>query len=360
MDREIEHKIADIRIDRKSSTPIYHQLKEGIKSVIADVDLPPGTQLPSLRKVGNILSISFLTVSKTINEMANEGLLKTVEGFGTYTVGISNRILPPVGLLLGDTKKYMYASFLESITEELGKYGADVIVHNSQNNRGSFIRRLVEKRKTSGIIVYGEDIFQENDYVTEIISKIPVVLLGFPGSYQVDAAVCSDDEISMKLTVDAILKRKLDNVYYFASSQNISVGKLRRELFEKYARDAGLNYTIVDNVEYYDSGYLNAMRLVVEEKIFSAIVCWTDDTAAGVMQFLNKQGIKIPEQVAVIGYGNLDYSAKLFPPLTTIDQDFGEMGRIAAKALLAAMEKRTYDTPLLIKTKTTLIERESI
>ncbi len=361
MEKELEKIIADIKIDRDLSVPIYLQLKKSMVALLEEKNIPPGVQLPSLRKIGNSLSISFLTVSKTINEMVNEGLLKTVEGFGTYIADASTKIISPVALLLGNTQNYMYAAFLEGITEELEEQGIDIIVHAHNKNCRSFIERQINKNGISGLIAYGDDLFRnDNYYISRIMQKLPVVLLGSCGDFEVDASIYSDDDHAVNQIVNLLVEKKHKDVYYFSSPEGISVGEFRRKLFTKYADKATLNYTIVDNVEYRDSGYLNAMRLVTEKKNFSAIVCWTDHTASGVMQFLNKQGIKIPEEVAVVGYGNLDYADKLFPPLTTIEQNFHNMGKMAAQAVLKAIKTRTYNNPLRLKAETKLILRDSI
>ena len=66
----------------------------------------------------------------------------------------------------------------------------------------------------------------------------------------------------------------------------------------------------------------------------TALVCATDELASYAYRSLLSHGIRIPEEISVIGYGNLDLAYKLTPPLTSVDQHPQEQGRLAGELLL--------------------------
>jgi len=91
----------------------------------------------------------------------------------------------------------------------------------------------------------------------------------------------------------------------------------------------------------------------------SVIVCHTDVDAAKVMSFLNRRGVRVPNDISVIGYADLDFAAITAPPLTTIRQDGYRLGTLAANRILKRManpELPVEDLPV----PCSLIERESV
>ena len=78
------------------------------------------------------------------------------------------------------------------------------------------------------------------------------------------------------------------------------------------------------------------------------IFCFNDPIALGAMRAILDAGLRIPEDIAVVGCGNLLYSDFLRVPLTSVDQDSAEIGRLAAELSLALVETKT---PLRPKTK---------
>ena len=104
------------------------------------------------------------------------------------------------------------------------------------------------------------------------------------------------------------------------------------------------------------SGY-EAMCDLLKLFIPDALFCTNDYMAAGAMKALHEAGLKIPDDVAVIGYDNSDLGIGLIPSLTTVDNHFEELGRQLALGVLDLIEGRSS---AIKKTVTpTLVERES-
>lgn len=105
-------------------------------------------------------------------------------------------------------------------------------------------------------------------------------------------------------------------------------------------------------------GYEGASRLFDCEEKPTAVVCANDMTAVGVMKYLRDAGLRVPEDVSVIGFDNIESSAYLQPALTTFDVPKNELGRLAVKALVdRKLSPRSCD--ITISLPFTLIERQS-
>jgi len=112
-----------LKVDPRSSTPIYEQIQLGIKELILKGALQGGEKIPSVREMAGMLTINPNTISKAYGELEREGIIETLRGKGTYVVNDFNRKV--------DENKMQY------ISEELKK----IILEASCNgmNKDSFV-----------------------------------------------------------------------------------------------------------------------------------------------------------------------------------------------------------------------------
>jgi LacI family repressor for deo operon, udp, cdd, tsx, nupC, and nupG len=88
----------------------------------------------------------------------------------------------------------------------------------------------------------------------------------------------------------------------------------------------------------------------------TALLCLNDRMAIGAVQQARAMGRQVPEDVSIVGYDNIPSAASLLPPLTTVDQQAPELGRIAAHMLFEVLKDKT---PKSIILPTRLVLRES-
>ncbi|UOE96138.1 GntR family transcriptional regulator [Alkalihalobacillus sp. LMS39] len=78
-----------IHIDENSRTPIYDQIESQLKMLIVSGTLPPGTALPSIRKLATSLSCSVITTRRSYQNLEQQGYIKTIQGKGTFVAHIN-------------------------------------------------------------------------------------------------------------------------------------------------------------------------------------------------------------------------------------------------------------------------------
>jgi LacI family transcriptional regulator len=100
-------------------------------------------------------------------------------------------------------------------------------------------------------------------------------------------------------------------------------------------------------------------KLLALDAIPDGVFCFNDGIAAGAMEAILEAGLRIPQDVAVIGAGNVRYSNLLRVPLSTIDQDSSRIGASAAELLLEEMLSSTPMRPRTVMMPLQLVERES-
>ena len=95
-----------------------------------------------------------------------------------------------------------------------------------------------------------------------------------------------------------------------------------------------------------DSGVMAAERLIDSREPFTAIFAANDQMAFGASLALYRRGLRVPEDVSIVGFDDLAGAAHCIPPLTTIHQAGLELGRCAAQALLELLTDKTPTTQL--------------
>jgi LacI family transcriptional regulator len=107
------------------------------------------------------------------------------------------------------------------------------------------------------------------------------------------------------------------------------------------------------------TGYDVMKKLLSLRPLPDAVFCHNDPTALGAMKAILDAGLKIPEDIAIMGCGNVKYSDCLRVPLTTIDQDCEAIGERAAKLALNMLDSKTPQKPKTILLKPRLVVRDS-
>jgi LacI family transcriptional regulator len=115
-------------------------------------------------------------------------------------------------------------------------------------------------------------------------------------------------------------------------------GAEREEAFRRIMQEHGIKQPIVFEGDFTEEcGVAVASKLESYPQV-TAVCCSNDQTALGLYQGLKARGIKVPQDISIIGYDNEPWTAYMDPPLTTLHQPAKEVGQLAAKQVLAELE----------------------
>ena len=124
--------------------------------------------------------------------------------------------------------------------------------------------------------------------------------------------------------------------------------------------DAGIQVDpslIVEGSFDSPSGLLALESLLINNKRFTALFCGSDSMAFGARLALYRRGIRVPEDVSIVGFDDQNTAAFMTPPLTTVRQPAYEMGEASAAVMLKMMEKSEFELP---KFEASMVFRESV
>jgi LacI family transcriptional regulator, galactose operon repressor len=112
------------------------------------------------------------------------------------------------------------------------------------------------------------------------------------------------------------------------------------------------------NLDYFQSGYENTLKILNSKNKPEVLITLNDNFALGAYHAADELNLKIPEDIAIVGYGNRDFSPHLSPPLSTLHQNLDKIGKMIGIQLFERIEnKKSEIANQLIKTP--LIERGS-
>jgi LacI family repressor for deo operon, udp, cdd, tsx, nupC, and nupG len=93
-----------------------------------------------------------------------------------------------------------------------------------------------------------------------------------------------------------------------------------------------------ENPSDFSLGYSGALRLMANNTDMTAIFCHTDEVAMGAMSAIWQSGRKIPDDISIVGFDDIQYAAMVIPPLTTIHQPIEQIGKAAVKQLIKLID----------------------
>ncbi len=307
--------------------------------------------MATVRKIAELAGVSPSTVCRVINgnvpvkEAARNKVLAAIQRLNSVESQERIRSRGDVGILMPTSSAVNLAShpslyatvlaFIETISAEaLGNTTLLLDEHSDMNQ--------LNAAGVVGYLIMGTSDEQE-EYLLPILAKIgrPFVFINrLMGNAQA-SCVNIDDVQAIELAVDYLLKLGHEKIAFIGGNQNFSNTKLRYASYRATLERAGI---VPDNkfVFYGDyseqSGSEMAEQLYKLSELPTAACIASDSIAIGFMHRLAELNVKVPEDISVVGFGNIEASAYVSPALTTITQNSREVGRIAALTLMQLME----------------------
>ena len=157
------------------------------------------------------------------------------------------------------------------------------------------------------------------------------------------SSVSADDRLASRMAIDALIAQGHRRIAIIGGDREVSdTTKLRYQgcldAFEArgIAFDCALDY---ENVRFsYEGGYRAACSLLDRGRSFTALFAMSDVMAIGVIRALNDRGLKVPEDVSVMGFDGLQVGAFIQPRLSTVCQDPQELAKRSVEILLENIE----------------------
>jgi LacI family transcriptional regulator len=333
----------------------------------------------TLKEIALQLGISITTVSKALKNYTDvspktkQAVLDLAEKLhftpNSFAVNLRTKESKTVGLIIPEVVHHFFSNIINGIIDEAEKNGYLVIILQS-NESLALEKKQVElllNKRVDGIMLSLSNDSNDEEHLKEIIRKeIAFVQFDKISKLIPSSKVIINDQKAAFDAVEHLIKNGCKKIAHIRGPINPQ-NAIDRFLGYKKALeknnipfDSKLVYTC-ENVTY-EEGKQFAKQLHDENPDVDGIFVVTDLVAIGALTYFNEIGLKVPNQIKVIGFSNWFMGQVMTPKLSTIDQPSYEMGVSAFQLLLEEMICRKENqkfTPRIIELGTAIIARES-
>ncbi|MFF2848237.1 LacI family DNA-binding transcriptional regulator [Streptomyces sp. NPDC058001] len=317
--------------------------------------------------------VSVTTVSHVLSgrrpvaESTRARVLEVIEELGyqpnSLAQGLRTRRTMTVGLLVPDLTNPFYPMVLRGLDDVLVPAGYRVVVCNTDGAReqeDAFLRDMAT-RSVDGAVVAAFQLPRKD--LLEHRKNMPVVRLG-GGYFDADLGdlVRSDDEGGMAQAVRYLLEQGRRKVAYIGGTRHTGPSDLREAGYRRALAEVDRvvdEDLVVRGGFTRDAGREAAEALLNREERPDAIACANDLIAIGVLDAARKHGLKVPDDLAVTGYDDIDAASLVHPALTTVVNPAREVGRACGTALLRQLTAEEAEPARELVIANSLVRRES-
>ncbi|WP_047446076.1 LacI family DNA-binding transcriptional regulator [Alistipes sp. ZOR0009] len=251
-----------------------------------------------------------------------------------------------VGVIIPELVHYFFSSVIAGIQEVADKHKIRVIVQQSNESyikEGEALDAFADGW-IDGLIISISKETSSYEHLDELeLDGIPIVFFDRPIERENVDCVVFDDFKGAYDAVEYLIKQGRQSIAHFAGPASTHVGRERLKGYKKALENNGIafNENLLLHADSFEKGFSGVETLISQNIPFDAIFTCNDYTAIGVLKALKKEGLSVPNQVAVVGFGDEDVSKMLDQPLTTVRQPGKEMGRVAMQTLLDKIGKKS-------------------
>jgi DNA-binding LacI/PurR family transcriptional regulator len=322
-----------------------------------------------MHDVARLAGVSHQTVSRVINHQPNvsettrQKVLDAMRRLNyrpnALARGLVTRRSRTVGVLGFDTELHGPSSTLLGVQRaaQQARYGV-IVATLSETDDQAAVRQAVGglvERFVEGILVIAPSKTSARA-MRDLSNEIPAVAL--EASFSDDLPVVMVDQVGgATLATQHLVDLGHTTVWHVAGPDDWSEARQRITGWQQILATAGLHAPTPLRGDWSpESGHAAGLQ-IAQSRDVTAVFSANDQMALGILHALHSRGIRVPEDVSIVGFDDMPESAYFYPALTTVRQDFDEVGRTALRRLIAVLDNEDVDVPLKIQPK--LIVRAS-
>jgi DNA-binding LacI/PurR family transcriptional regulator len=326
----------------------------------------------NIAEVARRAKVSTATVSRTINGSDSvtpetaEKVLRVIRAMG-YHPDTNARALASgksrlLGLIISDIANPFFPELVKSF-EEMGlRSGLEVLVANTSYDPERMVhcvRRLME-RKVDGVAVMTSEM--DKDLISQMAKRqIPMVFLDTGKVRNLVSNIKVDYGMGIREAVDHLFQLGHRRIGFISGPSDLRSAMTRRSAFLKWFEHYGLllDEKLIESGNHkIDGGDAAMRRLLALSPRPTALVASNDLTAFGALRAISGAGLRVPDDISVIGFDDIELCQVTQPPLTTIRLSRRELGEIAFEALHTII-RGTSKTGHEYRVDTRLVVRDS-
>lgn len=317
----------------------------------------------TIKEIAKLSGISVSTVSRAINNHydispeTKRRVQEIIDQYG-YVPNNSARNLKlndarNIAVLVKGITNPFFTSMIKVFEKECSDHDyALVLEHVEEEQDETELAALLEKEKRlNGLIFLGGNPVQSVERLKRLTVPFVFCSVAVPDrkAFAEYSYVAIDDRAEAEKVTDYLIEQGRKRIALLSDAESdISNGMLRLEGYLRSLEKHGIEPDLalicrpisIHKTYTYENGYQRTVDLIQSGTKFDAIFAIADSIAIGCLRALRDQGIRVPEDVAVIGFDGLEIGHYLTPALSTLQQPVNEMAEASMHALLGLLEER--------------------
>lgn len=303
---------------------------------------------PTIKDVAAAAEVSTATVSRILNGQSGYGpetharVMETIERLGykrnALARGLVSNRTHTLGVLLPSVTSRFASELLAGLESEASSRDYSAIICNTDRNgmrTAEYLQVLAEKR-VDGVIFTSEFLTDEYEHLVEEM-RVPMVLVATMSRRYPIPYVRVDDRQASFQAARYLLRKGHTRIGMVSGTRTDPVaGKPRVDGFLQALADAGISGEgrVVYGDFHFESGREATLRLLEQNPDLTAVFAASDEMAVGAISAARQVGIRVPEDLSIMGYDDTKDAIMAIPPLTTVHQPIAQMGALAVQMLL--------------------------
>jgi DNA-binding LacI/PurR family transcriptional regulator len=326
-----------------------------------------------IRTVAEHANVSIATVSRTINGVATvtpelaKRVWKAIEELDYYPntqarglVSGRSRLL---GLVISEITNPFFPELIQGFEEIAVEHGYEILIGstNYDSQRMNVVIRRMLERKVEGVAVMTFGI--EEPLLQQLAERnVPLVLIDFNLPSQLASTLRVDYGAGLGEAVQHLVTLGHREITFLSGPAGLHSARARVESFRQAAKAAKIparQLRIVEANHTLEGGMAAFEMLRSRGELATAIICSNDMTAIGVLRSAHAAGVRVPEDISIIGFDDIRFAQFTTPPLTTVQMSRVELARSAFQALHRQEKDQAAAAAREYPVSTRLIVRES-
>ncbi|MDW5298834.1 MAG: LacI family DNA-binding transcriptional regulator [Sedimentibacter sp.] len=301
----------------------------------------------TIKDVARLAEVSISTVSRVINDSkpvspeVRRRVLKVIEETGYKPNDVARSLVTRRSYLIGVIVNNLAQSYVADIVrgiEEIGKmYGYDILLCSSYSSKETQEKylQLLDRKQAEGLFMVGNKFDEKIIQLARELNKPSIYFTR--DVHEKMNYISIDCNAAIYEMTNYLIKEGHSNIAYISDFEDRTSAEIDKIAgYQKAVEDNELQYSKVYVVggSKHSKAYELGKSIVKDSKEFTAVVCSNDEIAIGVLNSFIDNNVKVPEDVSVVGFGNIRECKFVRPELTTIGEPYYDVGAVGMRMLI--------------------------
>lgn len=330
--------------------------------------------MATMKDVARLAGVSTSTVSHVINnnrfvsEAVREKVTTAIAQLNYAPSALARSLkinqTRTIGMLLTASSNPFYSEVVRGVERSCYERGYSLVLCNTEGDEDRMNRSLetLLQKRVDGLLVMCTESHPPAADILKRYPTIPSVIMDWAPFEQGSDVIQDNALLGGEIATQFMISRGYTRIACIAGPQDKTPARLRLEGYRQAMHAAGLPILpgFIIEADFEFQGGFNAMNaLLALEQPPEAVFTSNDAMAVGVYHALYQAGMTVPQDMAVMGYDDIELARYMTPPLTTIHQPKDELGQLAVDALLQRLAEPGASPQQLVLTPE-LVERDSV